>query len=55
MNGTEKWIYAPSATFEGTKASLFEKQVLSKREAQLSSKHHLICLQITFMVLHLKK
>lgn len=27
MNGTEKWIYAPSATFEGTKATLFEKKV----------------------------
>ncbi|KAA0798985.1 N-acetylmuramoyl-L-alanine amidase [Bacillus sp. JAS102] len=27
MNETEKWIYAPSATFEGTKASLFEKTV----------------------------
>lgn len=27
MNETEKWIYAPSATFEGTKATLFEKKV----------------------------
>ena len=55
MNGTEKWIYAPSATFDGTKASLFEKTGAIEREAQLSSKHHLIYLQITFMVLLLKK
>lgn len=33
MNGTEKWIYAPSATFEGTKATLFEKKFLWKIEA----------------------
>lgn len=26
MNGTEKWIYAPSATFEGTKATLLRKK-----------------------------
>ncbi|AAP24872.1 N-acetylmuramoyl-L-alanine amidase [Bacillus anthracis] len=55
MNGTEKWIYAPSATFEGTKATLFEKKFLWKIEAPHFSKHHLIYLQITFMVLHLKK
>ena len=34
MNETEKWIYAPSATFEGTKASLFEKTgSIEKRSA----------------------
>ncbi|HDR7515138.1 N-acetylmuramoyl-L-alanine amidase [Bacillus mobilis] len=34
LNGTEKWIYAPSATFEGTKASLFEKTgSIEKRSA----------------------
>ncbi|HFJ9471075.1 S-layer homology domain-containing protein [Bacillus paranthracis] len=34
MNGTEKWIYAPSATFDGTKASLFEKTgAIEKRSA----------------------
>ncbi|HFK1452176.1 MULTISPECIES: S-layer homology domain-containing protein [Bacillus cereus group] len=34
MNGTEKWIYAPSATFDGTKASLFEKTgTIEKRSA----------------------
>ncbi len=34
MNGTEKWIYAPSATFDGTKASLFEKtSAVEKRSA----------------------
>ncbi|MGG0123524.1 S-layer homology domain-containing protein [Bacillus paranthracis] len=34
MNGTEKWIYAPSATFDGTKASLFEKtSAIEKRSA----------------------
>lgn len=33
MNGTEKWIYAPSATFEGTKASLFEKTVSTENRS----------------------
>ncbi|WP_142306526.1 MULTISPECIES: S-layer homology domain-containing protein [Bacillus] len=34
MNGAEKWIYAPSATFEGTKALLFEKTgAVEKRSA----------------------